>query len=64
MIPHFGINGAAFATVLAQIISGIIVPIYFRIDPYYPRILIHSIWALPSELISHFSSKKENRIIS
>ena len=64
MIPHFGITGAAFATVLAQIISGIIVPINFRIDPYYPRILIHSIWALPSEVISHFYSKKENRIIS
>ena len=64
MIPRFGITGAAFATVLSQIISGIIVPLYFRIDPYYPRILIHSIWALPSELIGHFSRKKEKSIIS
>ena len=64
MIPRFGIIGAAFATILSQIISGLIVPIYFRVDPYYPRILMNSIWALPSELISHFSSNKANRIIS
>ena len=64
MIPRFGIVGAAFATILSQIISGLIVPIYFRVDPYYPRILMNSIWALPSELISHFSSNKANRIIS
>ena len=64
MIPSFGIIGAAFTTILSQIISGLIVPIYFRVDPYYPRILMNSIWALPRELISHFSSNKENRIIS
>ena len=64
MIPRFGITGAAFTTVLSQIISGIIVPIYFKIDPHYPRILIFSIWALPSELIGHFSRKKEKSIIS
>jgi len=64
MIPRFGIVGAAFATILSQIISGFIVPIYFRVDPYYPRILVNSIWALPSELKSHFSSNKANRIIS
>ena len=64
MIPRFGIAGAAFTTVLSQIISGIIVPIYFKIDPHYPRILIFSIWALPSELIGHFSRKKEKHIIS
>ena len=64
MIPRFGIIGAAFTTMLSQIISGLIVPIYFRVDPYYPRILMNSIWALPRELISHFSSNKENRIIS
>ena len=64
MIPRFGIVGAAFATILSQIISGLIVPIYFRVDPYYPRILMNSIWALPSELISHFSGNKANRIIS
>ncbi len=64
MIPRFGIIGAAFTTILSQIISGLIVPIYFRVDPYYPRILMNSIWALPRELISHFSSNKKNRIIS
>ncbi len=47
MIPRFGIIGAAFTTILSQIISGLIVPIYFRVDPYYPRILMDSIWALP-----------------
>ena len=59
MIPRFGIIGAAFTTILSQIISGLIVPIYFRVDPYYPRILMNSIWALPRELISNFSSNKK-----
>jgi len=59
MIPRLGITGAAFATVISQLISGIIVPIYFKIDPHYPRILFYSIWTLPSELISHLSRKKK-----
>jgi len=57
-IPHFGINGAAFATLLSQIISGIIVPIFFKIDQYYPKILIHSVYTLPRELITQFLRKK------
>jgi len=63
MIPRYGIIGAAFATILSQIISGLIVPIYFRIDPYYPRILLDSIWALPNEIKNHYSNK-EHRVNS
>ena len=64
MIPRFGIIGAAFATILSQIISGLIIPIYFRIDPYYPRILMNSVWALPNEIKNYYFRNKEHRINS
>jgi O-antigen/teichoic acid export membrane protein len=43
LIPVYGIQGAAIATIAAQIISGIIAPIYFKIDKKFPSILFKSI---------------------
>ena len=52
-IPRLGIIGAAFATIISQFISGILVPIFFRIDPLYPKILIDSIWDFPRIIFLH-----------
>jgi O-antigen/teichoic acid export membrane protein len=43
MIPLYGIQGAAFATMLSQIISGLVVPIWFKVDKRYPLIAIKSL---------------------
>jgi len=52
-IPLLGIIGAAFATIISQLVSGILVPIFFRIDPLYPKILIDSIWDFPRIIFFH-----------
>ena len=53
LIPHYGIIGAALATIISQIIAGLFVPIFFKIDPHYPKILIYSIWDFPKLVLTH-----------
>jgi O-antigen/teichoic acid export membrane protein len=43
MIPKYGIQGAAVATMLSQIISGFIIPIWFKVDQRYPIIALKSL---------------------
>jgi O-antigen/teichoic acid export membrane protein len=43
MIPYYGIQGAAIATMISQIVSGFIVPMFFKIDDRYPWIAIKSL---------------------
>ena len=43
LIPHYGILGAGLATVIAQIISGLIVPIFLKVDRNYPAIILYSL---------------------
>ncbi|MEF3279767.1 MAG: flippase [Elusimicrobiota bacterium] len=44
LIDRFGIKGAAFATIIAQIISGFVVPVYFKVDARYPAIVFKSLF--------------------
>ena len=53
LIPHYGIIGAALATIISQMIAGLFVPIFFKIDPHYPKILIYSIWDFPKLVLTH-----------
>ena len=39
LIPRLEIVGAAISTVIAQIVSGLIIPLFFRYDKYYPQII-------------------------
>ena len=55
LIPSYGIIGAAFATILSQLISGIFVPIVYKIDPFYPNILRSSLVYLPRELFANWN---------
>jgi O-antigen/teichoic acid export membrane protein len=43
MIPCYGIKGAAIATMISQIISGLVIPIFFKIDNKYPWIAVKSL---------------------
>ena len=43
LIPVYGAIGAAVATIVAQFVSGFIVPIFFRIDKKYPMIVFKSL---------------------
>lgn|GEM_PF-6991801 len=53
LIYKYSINGAAFATMAAQIISGFVSPIWFRIDKRYPIIALSSL-----NLINFFIKKR------
>lgn len=46
MIPKYGLQGAAIAMMLAQIVSGFIIPIWFKVDIKYPWIAIKSLLSL------------------
>ncbi|NOT77551.1 MAG: flippase [Bacteriovoracaceae bacterium] len=46
LIPKFGILGSAYATLIAYVFSSFVVPVYFRIDKNYPKILFLSIFKL------------------
>lgn len=46
LIPKFGILGSAYATLMAYVFSAFGVPIYFKIDKNYPKILFLSIFKL------------------
>jgi O-antigen/teichoic acid export membrane protein len=46
IIPIYGIKGAAFTTLISQIFSGFVGPIWFKIDKKYPRIAIKSLLSL------------------
>ena len=63
MIPRFGIIGAAFATIISQIISGLFVPIFYKVDPHYPRIIKDSLWDFPRELISYWKRNRSDKMI-
>lgn len=43
LIPVYGAIGAAVATIVAQFVSGFMVPIFFRIDKKYPMIVFKSL---------------------
>ena len=63
MIPRFGINGAAIATIISQIMSGLFVPIFYKVDPNYPMILKDSLWVLPKELIRHWNRNRSDKMM-
>ena len=63
MIPRFGIIGAAIATIISQIMSGLFVPIFYKVDPNYPMILKDSLWVLPKELIRHWNRNRSDKMI-
>ena len=63
MIPRFGIIGAAIATIISQIMSGLFVPIFYKVDPNYPMILKDSFWVLPKELIRHWNRNRSDKMI-
>ena len=63
MIPRFGIIGAAFATIISQIISGLFVPIFYKVDPHYPSILKDSLWDFPRELTSYWNRNRSDKMI-
>ncbi|NCD10916.1 MAG: flippase [Epsilonproteobacteria bacterium] len=43
LIPKYGIQGAAVATMLSQIISGFVIPFWFKVDKRYPMIALKSL---------------------
>ena len=43
LIPVYGAIGAAVATIVAQFVSGFMVPVFFRIDRKYPMIVFKSL---------------------
>lgn len=43
LIKSYGLVGAAYATILAQIVSGFIAPYLFTYDKYYPKLVFNSL---------------------